>query len=49
MDIVTTLATLLATFIIVGLAVMMYFDVPLKPGASGPQGKLPGPATRPLR
>lgn len=30
MDIVTTIAALLATLIIVGLAVMMYLDVPLR-------------------
>ena len=32
MDIVTTIATLLAALIIVGLAVMMYLDVPLRSG-----------------
>ena len=30
MDIVTAIATLLATLIIVGLAVTMYLDVPLR-------------------
>lgn len=47
MDIVTTVATLLAALIIVGLAVMMYFDVPLKRGRPGAHGKLRAP-DRPL-
>lgn len=41
MDIVTTIATILATLIIVGLAVMMYLDVPLRSGRVSGRGAAP--------